>query len=560
MKNSTAFLLVLLFVSCGNKKQSVDILFFNGIVYTIDSLNSKVEAFVVKDGIILETGSTSDLRNKYRTDKETDLHGAFVYPGFTDAHCHFLGMGKGLSELDLRGSTSWEETVMKAYAFSLQLPDTNAWLIGRGWDQNLWQNKEYPTRKNLLDSLFPNRPVVLKRVDGHAAICNAKALELAGITFLTFVEGGEVVNQIESDVLPGFVMFGMPVPTGMLIDNAVDLITSVIPAPTHDQKVTYLLAAQKECLQYGLTTIADAGMSLQDVRIIDSLQTSGVLKINVYAMLNPNAEELEFAHNNGIYQTERLHVRSFKLYADGALGSRGAMLKASYCDRNNHFGLFVTSPSVADSLCGLIYNAGFQVNTHCIGDSANKVLLSIYGKYLGGKNDKRWRIEHAQVVDPEDFKLFGAYSVIPSVQPTHATSDMGWAEHRLCNHRMKGAYAYSTLLQHAGILALGTDFPVESVNPMGTFYAAITRQDQQQKPEQGFMPEQKLTRLQAIKGMTVWAAYANFEDNEKGSIEKGKYADFIIFDKDLFTVKTADLLSLKPKQTYIRAELVFDRQ
>ncbi len=416
------------------------------------------------------------------------------------------------------------------------------YIIGRGWDQNDWDDKNFPTKKEL-DSLFPNTPVALQRVDGHAYLVNSKALELAGITSKTKLAGGEVVLENGET-------------TGILIDSPMDLIDKTFPQITKEVSIEALLEAEKICLQYGLTTVDDAGLNRNIIELIDTLQKQKKFKLRMYAMVSNSPENVDYYLNNGIYKTERLNVRSFKIYADGALGSRGAAMREEYSDMPNHFGAMITPADSLDYLAERITTSEFQMNTHAIGDSANIAVLRAYKKVLEGKSDKRWRVEHAQILSEEDFEYYSE-NIIPSVQPTHATSDMYWAQDRVGAERIKYAYAYKTMIEKAGKIALGTDFPVEQVNPMYTFYAAVARKDLKNYPENGFQMNEALSREEALRGMTIWAAYANFEEKEKGSIEVGKFADFTILDKDIMKVDEKELPTTKVLATFINGEMVY---
>jgi predicted amidohydrolase YtcJ len=333
-----------------------------------------------------------------------------------------------------------------------------------------------------------------------------------------------------------------------------DLINKIIPKPSRKMQIDALKIAQKINFAYGLTTVDDAGLSRDVIKLIDSLHQTGDLKIKVYAMVSATAENIDYYTKKGIVKTEHLNVRSFKAYADGALGSRGAVLKKAYSDKPNHYGALVTPIHQLKAYAKKIAQTPFQMNTHAIGDSANNVMLKIYTEVLDGKKDRRWRIEHAQVIDLHDFKYFE--NILPSIQPTHATSDMYWAKDRLGKNRIQGAYAYKRLLDAYGKVAIGTDYPIEKVNPMLSFFAAIARKDLMDYPKEGFQMENALTREEALRGMTIWAAYANFEENEKGSIEIGKAADFTILDKDLMLIEANKIPGIRIEETYVNGKQV----
>jgi len=541
---------------CSGKKKAVDLIIHHATIYSIDSSFKMYEAMCIKDGKIVELGSERDILKNYEAKEITDAEGKIIFPGFIDAHCHFLGYGLGLQQLNLTGTKSFTEVITKIIDFSnrkltspekelntdLKKENENAWIIGRGWDQNDWTQKEYPT-KDKLDSLFPKTPVFLTRIDGHAALVNTKALELAHINVSTSINGGEILKS------------GNKL-TGILIDNAVDLVKNVIPKTNKEDINTALLNAQTNCLAVGLTTVDDAGLMKSEVDAMDELQKEGKLKMRIYAMLSDSAPNYNYYLEKGPYKTERLNVRAFKFYADGALGSRGACLFKDYSDKPGWKGFLLNTMAHFKKYADIMDKKGFQMNTHCIGDSALNMVMDIYTRYCNEKKDHRWRIEHAQVITQDDMKDFSE-DIIPSVQPTHATSDMYWVEQRLGKERMKYAYAYKDMLNVASKIALGTDFPVEDISPFKTFYAAVIRKDSKGFPEKGFQIENALSRIQTIKGMTIWAAYANFEEKEKGSLEKGKYADFIIVDTDIMTCKENAILKTKVLATYINGEKVF---
>ena len=551
-----AILLFLLIFSLSNSsfatKQKADLLVYHCTIYTVDASFSTAEAMVIKDGKILAVGKKAVLEKSYEFKERLDAKGKFIYPGFIDAHAHFVGYGMSLQHVDLTGTNSWEEVLSKVKIFASHNKD--GWITGRGWDQNDWTVKEFPSNDQLT-ALFPERPVILERVDGHAAIANKKALDIAGIKAGDKISGGEIEVQQPN---PGDA--ALPKLTGILIDNAVEIVGAKIPAATVDQFKKALLAAEKNCFAVGLTTIDDCGLNYTDVENIKALQANGILKMRLYVMLSDDKKNYDYLEKRGIIKTARLNVRSFKVYGDGALGSRGACLLEPYADKPEHRGFLLSKPEHFDSVANWISQRGFQMCTHAIGDSGNRTMLRIYSKYLKGKNDLRWRIEHAQVINQHDFNLFGASSIVPSVQPTHATSDMYWAGERLGSDRVKGAYAYKQLLQQNGWMPLGTDFPVEDISTFKTFYAAVVRKDAKGWPASGYQMENALTREEALKGMTIWAAKANFEEMEKGSLEKGKLADFVILDGDIMKTVPEKLLQVKVLKTFLAGEQVYQRE
>ena len=533
----------LIFSSC-LAQQKIDLLVYNATIYTVDKNFSTHEALAVNDGKIIATGTTKDLQTKYDAREKINARGKFVYPGLIDAHAHFFEYGLDLQKANLTGTASWDEIIERLKLYALKNKD--GWLTGSGWDQNDWAVKNFPNNEKL-NQLFPDRPVILSRVDGHAVIANKKALELSGVKAGDTISGGEV--ETVNGVL-----------TGILIDNATDLVYSHVPAPSLSQIKSALLNAQKNCFAAGLTTVDDCGLNYHAALLVDQLQKSNELKMRMYIMLSDQKENYDFLFSKGKIKTDRLDVRSFKVYADGALGSRGACLLQPYSDKPGWSGFLLSPQQHFDSVANIIASHGFQMCTHAIGDSGNRVMLKVYAKYLKGKNDLRWRIEHSQVINKDDFHFFGDYNIIPSVQPTHATSDMYWAADRLGKERVKYAYANKDLMKQNGWIPLGTDFPVEDISPIKTFYAAVFRKDDKGWPKDGFQMENALSREDALRGMTIWAAKANFEENEKGSIENGKFADFIITDKDLMTANANSILNTQILMTFINGEKVFEKK
>ncbi len=537
----TTALLIVLLACCTPEKPGADLILTHGKVYTVDAEFSMAEAIAIKDHRILAVGSTAEILKKYASGQIRDLEGACVYPGWIDAHCHFFGYGMNLNAVDVAGTGSVEEIIDALKEHRTTHP--GAWITGRGWDQNDWEVQEFPD-KSMLDAHFPDTPVLLRRIDGHAAWVNSRALELAGVTAQSTVDGGSV-------------MLSGGEPTGILVDNAIGLVSSIIPSPSEEEMKAALLEAEHNCFEVGLTSVQDAGLSFRVVQLIDELHREGSLKIRINAWLSPSEENFTRYVEKGIYQTDHLSVNTVKLFTDGALGSRGARMIEPYSDDPGNLGLYVTPLDVLEKQCRRAYEHGYAVATHCIGDGANREALKIYAGILGGKNDRRWRIEHAQIIHPDDFHYFGDYSIIPSVQSTHATSDMYWAEQRVGAARMPGAYAFRHLLEQNGWLANGSDFPVEQINPLFGFYASVARKDQEGYPPEGFQKEDALSREQALRAMTIWAARAGQEEHLKGSIEAGKLADLTITSEDLMTAPEEQLFKIRVKSTYSGGELVF---
>ncbi len=539
-KVSLLFVFILAFAAC--KKEQVDLIVTNANIYTVDANFSNAEAFAVKDGKFIAVGMDTEITSKYTATETVDADGQTILPGLIDAHCHFFRFGLQQQKVDLTGTKSYEEVLQKLVDF--QKEKNVDYITGRGWDQNDWEVKEFPTKEKL-DELFPNIPVAVRRVDGHALLVNEAALKYSEISNTNFpkkVTGGEFITK--NGKL-----------TGVLIDRAMSYIK--VPNTTVKEAIAGLMDAQKINFSYGLTTVDDAGLARKEIELIDSLHTTGDLKMRVYAMVSVSQENLDYYTKKGIIKTDRLNVRSFKVYGDGALGSRGAAMKESYADRDNHFGALIYSPERYQEIAKQIAASEYQMNTHAIGDSANYWVLKVYQEALANANfkDRRWRNEHSQIVDTTDFELFK--NVIPSIQPTHATSDMYWAGDRVGAKRIKGGYAYKKLLDTYGMVALGTDYPVEQVNPFLTFYTAVVRQDTDGYPEGGYQMENALSREETLKGMTIWAAYSNFEENEKGSIEIGKFADFVVLNQNIMTVDGTKIPDTKATATYLNGEKVY---
>ncbi len=540
MKKYKSYILIILSIlnfSCNNE---VDLIIVNSEIYTANENNQIAKSIAVKDGKIIEV-SSENLVSKYEANEILDANGKTILPGFIDSHCHFYNLGLDQQVVDLRGTTSFEEIIERLIASDLN--NQSDVILGRGWDQNDWDNKQFPVNTEL-NKVFKNKLVVLERIDGHAYIVNDNALELAGIDQNTLVRGGLVLLKDNK-------------PTGVLIDAPMSMVDKVLPEKSIREKVNALKQAQEISFSYGLTTVSDAGLSTEIINVIDSLHKSEELKIKIYAMVSVSKNNIQRLKETGIIKTPKLNVRSFKVYGDGALGSRGAALKKPYCDDPHNYGFLRTDIKDLKYYANEIAGMGFQMNTHAIGDSTVSVLLKEYQKVLNDIEDPRWRIEHSQVVDLNEFELYND-KILPSVQPTHATSDMYWAYDRL-GKRIDGAYAFKDLLSQSKRIALGTDFPVEKVNPFHTFYSSIERKDLNGYPENGFQIENALTREETLKGMTIWGAYFNFEEDEKGTIEKGKSADFIIIDQNIMKIEADKIPYTKVLKTFVDGELVFQK-
>ncbi len=532
-------LFYLIFATSCNNTMEVDLIISNAKVYTVNENFDILESFAVKDGRIVEVGSSKLIRKKYKSKNTIDAKGKTIMPGFIDAHCHFYGYGKNMRELSLYNTKSFDEIIKIIKNSKIK----ERWIIGRGWDQNDWKEKQFPDKKKL-DILFPNTPIFLTRIDGHAALVNQKALDLAEINASTKVKGGKILKE-KGEL------------TGMLIDKAMNLVQNKIPKIDKKEIKEALKKAELDCFKNGLTTVSDAGLSKKIINIINEMHQENELKIRVYCMVSDDKENLNYFLEKGPLKTDRINVTSVKSFSDGALGSRGACLIQPYTDENTNYGLFFKNENYFLSLAEKCYENNFQLNIHCIGDSATRIILQVYSKILEKNNDRRWRIEHCQVVNEKDFKKFKEYKIIPSVQPTHATSDMPWAIKRLGKKRLKYSYANKMLLEYAGTIALGTDFPIEKINPILTFYAATIRKDSKGFPNKGFQTENALSKEETLKGMTIWAAYANFEEKEKGSIEKDKVADFVILNQNIMEVEDSLILKTKVLETFVNGEKVF---
>ncbi|HET9776997.1 MAG TPA: amidohydrolase [Gemmatimonadaceae bacterium] len=538
-------------------QQSADLVLTNGRIYTVDNARPQVSALAVRDGRVLFVGSDAEAKALAGPSTQViDLRGAAVYPGFTDAHAHLLGLGNMLQRVNLAGSTSYDEVIERVKAWAKNVKP-GEWIQGRGWDQNRWPVKEFPTHE-ALSRAFPSNPVVLDRIDGHALLANARAMELAHVTAATRdPAGGRIVRLASGE------------PSGVFVDNAKSLISRAVPEPTRANTRKAILAAVAEANRWGLTGIHDPGEGAEAVGIYEELARAGNYNLRNYVMLSDPGEPgsakamgnpyIQRGPQNALYDGH-LWIRAIKLYADGALGSRGAALLAPYSDDPTNSGLLVSRPEHIEAWAEWALRHGFQINVHAIGDRGNRVVLDAFDSALRKipKANHRFRIEHAQVLSPQDIPRFARLGVIPSMQATHQTSDMRWAESRVGPQRIRGAYAWRSLLNTGVIIPNGTDFPVEEVNPLLTFHAAVTRQDPTNWPAGGWYPEQKMTRQEALQSMTIWPAYAGFQESVLGSLTPGKYADFVVLDRDIMTVPDTEILAARVLSTWVGGKRVYE--
>ncbi len=523
-------------------------------IITLDTASPQAESMAVGAGRILALGGRAEIAEAFSPSRRIDFEEGVVYPGFMDPHCHFLSYGLILQRAWLFEANSWEEVVALLAAHRDRLLASGSggprvkgsptWIQGRGWDQNRWEGRRFPTRE-LLDRAFPDEPVLAVRVDGHAAMANGKALAAAGIGPRTKVDGGTIVL---SD----------GVPTGLLLDNAVDLVKEAIPQPDEATMRRALAEAQAKCLEVGLTAVSNAGTERREALLMKAMQDEGSLSLGLYVMLIPTDENIAEFASSGPIAAERLSIRSFKMFADGALGSRGARLLEPYADDPGNFGLFTLDPAELDRVCGVAASRGFQMNVHAIGDAAARLVLDAYERHLAPGNDLRWRIEHAQLIHDADLPRFRALGVIPSVQTTHATSDMAWTGDRLGASRMGRSHRYRDLLEQNGWLANGSDFPIESIDPLRGFRAAAFRTDDRGQPLGGYRPSQAISRFDALRAMTLWAARANFEEGLRGSLEPGKFADFTVLDVDLLDDPEERIREARVLATGINGAIAYD--
>ncbi|MFT6243478.1 MAG: putative amidohydrolase YtcJ [Salibacteraceae bacterium] len=542
------------------KGESVDVIIHNANVHTMNANGDVFEAVAIRDGKIVEVGPERQILNKYSAGEYIDAQKKDVYPGWVDAHGHILSYAKQTLSVNLIGCKSYEEMIIRIEKY--QSKYNRKFIIGRGWDQSMWKDDKMPTNE-ILNEKFPDIAVCLFRIDGHALLANEFLMKKSDVwnkvqNDTELSEGGYFVMSepepiMEMSRVEPFM--SIPEPTGVMVDNAMNPIIEILPEFEKKELKDAILEVQHELLMYGITGVHEAGMNRAEFKMMDRLVSQRDLKINIYGMLLPSDENIAFARKNGFYRNKNLYVRSFKVFGDGALGSRGAFLKHSYADKHDHSGYLTTSLPHMRLIAEICHETGYQMNTHAIGDSTNKLMLGIYQEAIEVNPNHRWRIEHAQIVDPKDFVLFAQSGAYASVQPTHATSDQRWAEDRIGSERMEGAYAFKSILANTGRLAIGTDFPVEYIDPFRTIHSAVNRKNVDNEPSNGFLANESITLEECIKGMTIWAAEASFQENSLGTIEEGKDATLSIFEDPVvangnYTQNFAYMVYIKGKKVY----------
>ncbi len=534
--------ILVLLAAGGVWAQTAELAITGARIYTVNPAQKVASAIAIKDGRILAVGQDVSRHIGEKT-RRVEARGATIIPGLIDSHVHMEGLGDQLEVINLRYVRTVAAVADLVRREAARRP-AGEWIRGRAWDQTHWGG-QFPTARDLA-AAAPDHPVYLTRVDGHAGWVNPRALELAGVTAATQdPPGGKIIRDASG------------APTGVLIDRAQGLVRGKIPAASQEVTRRRLAAAARECARLGLTTVHDAGVGAPGLAAYRELIARGELPVRVYVMIGGAGALWRDFLVRGPEIGDRLTLRSVKLMADGALGSRGAALLEPYSDDPGNTGLLMTTREDIERVGRQALERGFQVNTHAIGDRANRVTLEAYGATLGGRNDRRWRIEHSQVIAPPDFDLFAKYSVIAAMQATHATSDMRWAEARLGQERARGAYAWRRFLSLGVPVANGSDFPVEEPNPLWGFYAAVTRQDRDGNPKNGWQPDQRMTREEALKSWTLAGAYAAFEEGKKGSLEPGKLADLVMLSADIMTIPPAEILKTRVKMTILGGQIVY---
>jgi predicted amidohydrolase YtcJ len=529
-----------------------DLIVTNARIYTVDDSRPVVSAMAIRDGRIAFTGSAREaMALKGAGTKVVDAAGRTVIPGMVDAHAHLLGLGQSLRTVPLYGAKSYDEVIARVVARAKGVP-AGQWVIGRGWDQNQWGDTRFPTH-DALSRALPNNPVYLTRVDGHAGLANAAAMRAAGVSAASKdPSGGRVERTPSGD------------PTGVFVDNAKDLVEGAIPRETREETRSEIKAAIAESQRYGLVGLHDAGESRATIDLMEEMAKAGEIPFRLNVMISDDSAALLHYFARGPQRAlydNHLWISSIKLYADGALGSRGAALLEPYTDDPKNSGLLITAPAHIQDVATRALRAGFQVATHAIGDRGNRLVLDAYAAALAmvPTADHRFRIEHAQIINHDDIPRFAELGVIPSMQAVHQTSDMYWAGNRLGQGRLLGAYAWRSLLNTGIVIPNGSDAPVEAINPLLSFHSAVARQDAENWPAGGWMNEQRMTREEALKSMTIWPAFAGFQEGTMGSLAPGKLADFVILDRDIMTVADRDILGTSVVATYISGKPVYER-
>lgn len=527
-----------------------DLIVTNARVYTADETRPLAEAFAVRNGLVVFVGSQQEANAlKSANTRVIDAAGKTVIPGMVDAHGHFGGLAGTLRSVDLVGTRSYDEVIARVVERAKTVPK-GTWIQGRGWDQNAWGNTEFPTHEKL-SAAVPDHPVLLTRVDGHASLANANAMKLADVTAATKdPNGGKIIRDANN------------APTGVFIDNAKGLVGRKVPGETLAETRAGLKDAINLMHRWGLVGVHDAGASRAMIDLYEDMAKSKELNLRLYVMISDNASALDhymqIGPRSALYDGQ-LWVRAIKLYADGAMGSRGAALLEPYSDDPNNSGLLLSAPEHIADVAARALKAGFQVNTHAIGDRGNRVVLDAYEKALKANPtaDHRFRVEHAQILNYDDIPRFAQLGVIPSMQASHQTSDMYWIGKRLGQTRLLGAYAWRSLLNSGVVIPNGSDFPVEQVNPLISFHSAVARQDANNWPAGGWFPEQRMTREEALRSMTLWPAYAAFQEKQMGSLTPGKFADFVILDQDIMRVPAELILNTNVVATYLGGKEVY---
>lgn len=533
-------------------RQPADLVITGARIYTVDPNRPTAEGVAVRGGRVVFVGNLRGAQALIGPNTEKwDLTGKTIVPGVVDAHGHLLGLGQALRTVDLVGTKSYDEIVQRVVAWSARVP-SGEWIRGRGWDQNDWADTRFPSHEALSRAL-PNNPVYLTRVDGHAAFVNAKALEIAGVTAATKdPDGGRLIRDTRG------------APTGVLVDNAMGLVSQKIPPSSRAELREQTLAAIAELNRLGLTGMHDAGVNATGIAVYEELAKEGRYNLRNHVMIRAADSVLDLfmakGPQNGLYDG-RLWIRSIKISSDGALGSRGAAMLEGYADEPGNTGLLRDTPAHLKSVAVKALKSGFQLNVHAIGDRANRLVLDAYEAALAEvpTPDHRFRVEHAQILHWDDIPRFAQLGVIPSMQGSHQTSDMYWATTRIGPTRVLGSYAWRSLLNSGVVIPNGSDFPVESADPLISFHAFFTREDENNWPAGGWHPEQKTTRQEALTSMTLWPAYASFTENEAGSITPGKFADFTVFDQDIMTIAPEQILKTKVEMTVIGGKAVYRR-